>query len=90
MCIRDREHKRDAGSPTSKLLEILGITTQDHLSSRDRAGGPELRRLDISSIINIDLNCSLMGYEVITQTWLFRKGDTPYEPPFHLVLSSRQ
>ena len=46
------EYKRDTGSPTLKLLEILGITKNKSISDLVAVlEGPELRRPDISSII---------------------------------------
>lgn len=48
------EYKRDTGSPTSKLLEILGITKKKTISDLVTVlEGPELRRTDISSIITL-------------------------------------
>ena len=48
------EYKRDTGSPTSKLLEILGITKKKTISDLVAVlRGPELRRPDISSIITL-------------------------------------
>ena len=48
------EYKRDTGSPTSKLLEILGITKEKTISDLVAVlEGPGLRRPDISSIISL-------------------------------------
>ena len=46
------EYKRETGSPTLKLLEILGITKEKTISDLVAVlEGPELRRPDVSSII---------------------------------------
>lgn len=48
------EYKRDTGSPTSKLLEILGITRGITISNFVSVlGGPDVNRPDVASVIKL-------------------------------------